>query len=291
MKNHQLDILSIGLSKENCAILDEMLRLRSGAILIAGVTGSGKTTTAYAMLERARIFGRSVASFENPIEANLAGIIQNEVACNNSYGEFGKAIKGRLSSIDAFHAEVVMIGEIRDTDAAETAIDLAKERLVIFPLRTHDAVGGLLRLLDMQVNLEKLSSAIACLISQRLVKQLCHYCRRKVEISENVIDADTRIVLGRLAKSNKREIDLYEPIGCGMCEQSGYLGSTGIFEVIEIDSDIRDVLLSGDAMIDTAWFRTYCYSKASTTLRDDGILKALDGITSISEVLRVTWRN
>ncbi|MBA3537792.1 MAG: GspE family T2SS ATPase variant LspE [Tatlockia sp.] len=269
----QLDLSLLGMPMPTMAAMRQMIAQPHGIILVTGPTGSGKTTSLYAMLTELNQVSRNILTIEDPIEYDLPGIGQTQV---NSKVQmtFAKGLRAILRQ----DPDVVMIGEIRDLETAEIAVQASLTgHLVLSTLHTNSALGALTRLHDMGVESFLLSSSIVGLIAQRLVRKLCPHCKtphllRDDELELMRIDASTDIS------------KVSEPRGCDLCNQLGYRGRTGIYELITIDETLRGMIHRNENLqIIDNYLRP-----ATPTIRQDGFKRVLAGDTSLAEILRVT---
>ncbi|MCP5420701.1 MAG: type II secretion system ATPase GspE [Gammaproteobacteria bacterium] len=268
----RLNLPQLGMESAAEVLLDKLIHRPHGILLVTGPTGSGKTTTLYAALSRLNERQRNIMTVEDPIEYYLDGISQTQV---NSKVEMSFA-RG-LRAILRQDPDVVMVGEIRDLETAEIAVQASLTgHLVLSTLHTNSAVGAITRLRDMGVEPFLLSSSLIGVLAQRLVRVLCPRCKHPqppgaAEIQLLGLDDDSRI-------------DLYAPAGCDYCNQSGYRGRTGIFELVEIDAQMQTMIHEGAG--EQALER---HARARTpSIRDDGRRRVSVGITSVEELVRVT---
>jgi type IV pilus assembly protein PilB len=242
----------------------------NGAVLVTGPTGSGKSTTLYGALDVLNDGERSILTIEDPVEQRIAGIKQMQIA-----PKAGVTFDVGLRSMLRADPDVIMVGEIRDRETAHIAVEAALTgHLVLSTLHTRDAPSGLGRLIDMGIEPFLVSSAIDCIVAQRLVRLLCNHCKRRQNVSEAV-----------LAEHGLGGAAAYEPVGCSRCGGSGYRGRIGVYEVMTVSEQIRTLILeraSVDQMIAVA------VREGMIRLRDDGLQKVRDGLTSIAEVERMT---
>jgi len=264
---------NIGLTKK---MQDELLKFVSspnGMMIVTGPTGHGKTTTLYALLSKIDAFQRNVVTVEDPVEYHLDNISQTSINV-----KAGITFAGTLRSMLRQDPDVILVGEIRDEETAEIAMQAAMTgHLVFTTVHTADATSAMFRLLDLGVEPYLISSALTAVMSQRLVRVLCNNCkapyRPKPEFLEKAgIPADKVDVL-------------YKAVGCERCQGTGFYGRTGIFEVLTINDEIRDIIKSNPSV-------TEVYRAARKTgmksIEEDGILKVARGVTSVKELLRVT---
>jgi type IV pilus assembly protein PilB len=242
----------------------------NGAVLVTGPTGSGKSTTLYAALHELNDGERSILTIEDPVEKRIPGIKQMQIA-----PKAGVTFDVGLRSMLRADPDVIMVGEIRDRETAHIAIEAALTgHLVLSTLHTRDAPSALGRLIDMGIEPFLVSSAVDCIVAQRLVRMLCKHCKRPQQVSEGV-----------LAEHGLAGAEPYEPVGCSRCAGTGYRGRLALYEVMSVSEPIRTLILersSVDAMVEIA------LSEGMQRLRDDGLRKVREGLTSIAEVERMT---
>lgn len=264
----------LGMSVDALGRFRRMLERPYGAVFIAGPTGSGKSTTLYAALNEIADVARKTITVEDPIEFRMPGITQ--MAVNPRVGlTFATGLRTILRS----DPDIVMVGEIRDSETAEIAIRAALTgHLVLSSIHTNDAPSALTRLTDMGVESYITSSALVGAVAQRLVRVLCPKCKEKVDVS-----ADLLLAAG-FSASEVEGLTVYGPVGCSECRKTGYEGRIGVFEVMEMDDDLVRLYLR-DAPSEE--LRELAISKGMTTLRRDALDKVAAGITSLEELDRV----
>jgi len=269
-----LKLEDIGLEREGLSTLEGLLRLSHGILLVTGPTGSGKTTTLYAGLNRINSTEKNIITIEDPIEYQLKGVGQIQV---NPKIELTFA-KG-LRSILRQDPDIIMVGEIRDTETAEIAIQASLTgHLVLSTLHTNDSAGAMTRLLDMGVEPFLVSSSVIAIIAQRLVRLICPECR--------VSYHPTQEELNKLGiKEERTERLFYRGKGCSHCMKTGYRGRSGLYEILLLDDEIRNMILS---KVDSGRIKALAISKGMMTLREDGARRVTAGLTTTEEVLRVT---
>ena len=275
-ENIILDFKTLGFTEKNLARFQAILALPHGIILITGPTGSGKTTTLYTAINQLNTIERKIITVEDPVEYQLAGI--NQVQAMPKIGlDFAKALR----SIVRQDPDVIMIGEMRDMETATIAVQSALTgHQVLSTLHTNDAVGGITRLLDMGLEDYLLTSTINGILAQRLVRRLCEHCRRSYPASPEVIEE-----LGLRKLVPKGAIKLYEPIGCDECSNIGFYGRIIILELMQMTDQMRKLIMSHEnstKLLETA------LDDGMQTMFVDGLKKALEGQTTVDEVLRVT---
>lgn len=249
-----------------------IIKAPNGIILVTGPTGSGKSTTLYAVLSELNKPNVNITTVEDPVEKQIFGV--NQVQTN---AKAGLTFASGLRAILRQDPDIVMIGEIRDTETAEIAIRAAiTGHLVLSTLHTNDAASSIIRLIDMGVASYMVASSVNCVVAQRLVKKLCPECKRRREIrpEEAALLHDDSIT------------HLYEPVGCPRCGNTGFKGRTAIYEIIEIDNDLRRMISEGK---NTEEIREFAKEHGATFLEDS--IKSLikDGATSISEFYRLIY--
>ena len=242
----------------------------NGAVLVTGPTGSGKSTTLYAALHAVNDGDRSILTIEDPVEQRIMGIKQMQIA-----PKAGVSFEVGLRSMLRADPDVIMVGEIRDRQTAHIAVEAALTgHLVLSTLHTRDAPSALGRLIDMGIEPFLVSSAVDCIVAQRLVRMLCTHCKRPQQVSEAV-----------LAEHGLSGAEPYEPVGCSRCSGSGYRGRVGIYEVMEITEPIRAMVLERAAVDNIV---AVAVSGGLRRLRDAGLFKIREGLTSIAEIERIT---
>ena len=273
----RLNLDHLGMERTAHDRLKELIKKPHGIILVTGPTGSGKTTTLYAALSNLNDARRNILTVEDPIEYYIDGIGQTQV--NNKVDmTFARGLRAILRQ----DPDVVMVGEIRDLETAEIAVQASLTgHLVFSTLHTNTAVGAVTRLQDMGVEPYLLSSSLLGVISQRLVRTLCPECREAVPAT----DAEMALIEQNTSQDLRLEQPLlYHPVGCNACRRNGFVGRIGIYEVIELDSTLRQMVHERASEIEMERYAR----RHIPSLRDDGIRLALEGKTSLDEVLRVS---
>jgi len=273
-----LDLEKLGALPEDLKIIEKVIKKPHGIIFVTGPTGSGKSTTLYACLSRINSSEIKIITIEDPIEYQLRGINQTQV--NPQIGfNFATALRHMLRH----DPDVMMVGEVRDCETAEIAIRSALTgHLVFSTLHTNDAAGAATRLLDMGIEPFLISSSLECLIAQRLVRIICPHCKRPLN-PEDKKDVFRQITdLGEL---DPLKNELYEGKGCEECRFTGYRGRTGIYEILTVSEPIRELILNRAS---SQQIKQKAVSEGMRTLRLDGLQKVLSGITTFTEVMRVT---
>jgi general secretion pathway protein E len=270
----QLD--TMGFPAAPLARFNEMILKPHGMILVTGPTGSGKTTTLYGALQKINDPGKKIITIEDPVEYQLGGVNQIHVK-----PQIGLTFANGLRSIVRQDPDVIMVGEIRDAETAEIAVQAALTgHLVFSTLHTNDAAGAISRLLEMGVQDYLLSSSLLGVLAQRLVRRLCPSCRREVPF------AGVEGMPAELEFQNGNAfITVWEAVGCAACSGTGYLGRVGIFELLPVTSEICKVIVQ---RADAGAIRNLAIQQGMRLLRDDGWDKVRQGVTTLAEVLRVT---
>lgn len=263
---------SIGLTKDNFTKINELIKKPNGIIMITGATGSGKSTTVYSMLQVLNTTERNIITVEDPVEMKIKGINQVQVM-----SEIGLTFSNTLRSILRQDPDIIMIGEIRDDETARIAVRASiTGHLVLSTIHTNNSLNTIERLLDMDVERYLLGSALSGIISQRLVKKLCPVCR-----SARPTNSYEKNLFKQFLNMDIEQI--YTPVGCEEC-LNGYKGRIAIHEVLEINQDIRDAIVNN---VRKQELRKLVYGNNSSTLLKDGLIKVIEGFTSIDEILRV----
>ena len=272
-ENLFLGLEELGLSSEKLTTVERLIHSSHGIVLVTGPTGSGKTTTLYAALSEINSPDKNIITVEDPIEYQLPGISQIQVK-----PKIGLTFASGLRHIVRQDPDIIMVGEIRDVETAEIAIHASLTgHLVFSTLHTNDASGAIARLLDMGIEPYLISSSVIAIVAQRLVRLICEKCREPY-----VPDEESLAEVG-LKKSDTKT--LYRGTGCPDCLNTGYRERTGIYEIVVLDDEIRDLILR---RADSNTIRKKALEKGMDTLRSDGARKVLKGLTTIEEVLRVT---
>jgi type IV pilus assembly protein PilB len=261
---------ALGMQQDDLTRFDRAIHRPNGAVLVTGPTGSGKSTTLYAALHALNDGERSILTIEDPVEQRIPGIKQMQIA-----PKAGVTFDVGLRSMLRADPDVIMVGEIRDRETAHIAVEAALTgHLVLSTLHTRDAPSALGRLIDMGIEPFLVSSAVDCIVAQRLVRMLCPHCKRRQNVPEAV-----------LGEHGLAGAEPYEPVGCSRCASSGYRGRLALYEVMTVSEPIRALILeraSVDEMV------TVALEEGMRRLRDDGMQKVREGLTSIAEIERMT---
>jgi len=275
-KSIQVNLEELGFNPEILDIWKRQIDEPHGILLVTGPTGSGKTTTLYASLRQMDAQKMNISTVEDPIEYNLGAVSQTQV-----HEKIGMTFAAALRSLLRQDPDVVMLGEIRDSETARTAIQAALTgHLVLSTLHTNDAPSSITRLINIGVEPYLIASAVNAVLAQRLVRRICNNCREEQKIAE-----ETKKYLsaqGFNADSASRGK------GCDKCRRTGYSGRQGIYELLVMDDSLRDLVTQNP---DVTAFRNMCRQRGLVSLRQDGFRKVLKGMTTVEEVLRVTESN
>ncbi|WP_440501016.1 GspE/PulE family protein, partial [Serratia nevei] len=268
----RLELPSLGMAPAHQQALLRLIRQPHGIILVTGPTGSGKSTTLYTLLSQINDEQRNIMTIEDPVEYELAGIAQTQVNPKVDM-TFARGLRALLRQ----DPDVVLIGEIRDGETAQIAVQASLTgHLVLSTLHTNTAIGAVTRLRDMGVEPFLLSSSLSGVLAQRLVRRLCPQCREPYALP----DAQRRL----LGLPPTQAVTCWRPLGCEACGGQGYHGRIGLHELLVLDEPMRMAIHRGDGELDIAKLAAERY----LPLRQDGIAKMRAGETSLEEVLRVT---
>jgi type IV pilus assembly protein PilB len=271
-----MDLTTLGMAESELTRFERAYTQSHGAVLVTGPTGSGKSTTLYASLSAVNTTDRHIITIEDPVEYQLDGITQIQVNA-----KAGLHFDTGLRAIVRADPDVIMVGEIRDRETAQIAIEAALTgHLVLSTLHTNDAAGSITRLIEMGIEPFLVASALDCVVAQRLVRVLCNQCKRRVLLP--------MATLREYGYAASFDVEGYEPVGCKHCGGSGYKGRTGIYEVMTLSAEIRALALerrSGDEILEMA------VVQGMHRLKDDGLDKVKQGKTSIAEIARVVNAN
>ncbi len=247
-----------------------------GIILLTGPTGSGKTTTLYAALNKVNSKDKNIITVEDPVEYKLARVNQIQIK-----PKINLTFANTLRSILRQDPDIIMVGEIRDSETAQIAVQASLTgHLVFSTLHTNDAASALTRLIDMDIETFLISSSVIGVIAQRLVRVICEKCKEEYIPGEDVLS-------GLNIKGNSKDdgkVKLYRGTGCPSCKNTGYYGRTSIYELIVLDEEIRSLIISKTS---SNVIKDAAIKKGMKTLKDSGLEKVMQGITTIEEVLRV----
>ncbi|HEY5952929.1 MAG TPA: GspE/PulE family protein, partial [Terrimicrobiaceae bacterium] len=277
-----LDRSSANLDLENLGMPDyifdyilEVIEKPNGIFIVTGPTGSGKTTTLYSCLRKINTIESKLLTAEDPVEYEIDGIVQ--VPVNEGIGlTFGRLLRAFLRQ----DPDRILVGETRDTETAQIAIQASLTgHLVFTTLHTNDSTGAVTRLIDMGVEPFLISASLECVLAQRLIRKICSDCRAPYEPTESVLRS-----LG-LTPHDIGDKNFYYGKGCEVCNQTGYRGRKGIYELLKITDPLRDLISS---RAPTVVIRQKAIELGMTTLREDGLRSIYDGISTIEEVVKYT---
>ncbi len=277
---------SLGVWKRGLSVINENISKPFGIVLVTGPTGSGKSTTLYAMLKILNKEGVNIVTLEDPVEYFMAGINQSQIR-----SEIGYSFSSGLRSILRQDPDIIMVGEIRDKETAELATHAALTgHLVLSTLHTNNAVGVIPRLIDMGIEPFLISSALNVAIGQRLVKKICEHCKEEIEPSISMKEIIKK-ELDKVPDNQKEDLNLKDGIklfhgkGCSECKNSGNSGRMGVYEILSMTSEIENKMSSKITESDIA---KEAVKQGMITMKQDGVMKALSGFTTMEEVLKVT---
>ncbi len=274
----RLELDSLGIAPDVLHKFDRLIKRPYGMILVTGPTGSGKTTTLYSVMNRINSPDKKIITVEDPVEYQLDGINQMQVK-----SEIGLTFASALRTILRQDPDVILIGEIRDVETAEIAVQSALTgHLVFSTLHTNDAASAITRLQEMGVESYLISSCLLAIMAQRLVRKICPQCREQYALPAEFV-AEAASALGVSEQDVPRTT--WRGRGCPACANTGYSGRTGIYELIEINDSISSLILNGE---NSSTISRKAQELGSRTLRQDGLAKVLQGITTLEEVMRVT---
>jgi type IV pilus assembly protein PilB len=277
-----VELEGLGIHPRLLEIFSREIKKPNGMILTTGPTGSGKTTTLYAFLKKIYTPDIKVITIENPIEYHLKGIVQTQTESEKGY-TFAEGLRSALRQ----DPDVIMVGEIRDAETAEVAVNASLTgHLVLSTLHTNNAAGTFPRLIDLGVNPKVISSALTVSIAQRLVRKLCDKCKKEVALEgkdKDVVTAILSRIEDRSYLEGVQQDKIYQPVGCSECN-GGYKGRIGVYEAILVDAAIEKVVINNPSERD---IREAAKSQNLLSLSEDGVIKALQGVTSLDELGRV----
>ncbi|MBP9714982.1 MAG: type II/IV secretion system protein [Candidatus Pacebacteria bacterium] len=282
----QINLEDIGIESYLFSIIQEEIAKPNGLILVTGPTGSGKTTSLYAFLRKISTTEINIITIEDPIEYHLEGITQTQTESDRGYS-FIDGLRAALRQ----DPDVIMVGEIRDPETAEIAVQSALTgHLVFSTLHTNNAAGVIPRLIDLKVNPKILVSALSLSIAQRLVRKLCQFCKKEKTLSDiekqiikTIIDGmiEEKKDLTKYSIDPNKEYKVYTTVGCDKCNRTGYKGRIGIFEAIKTDEAIEKIMPENPSERE---IKLVAKTQGILSMRQDGIVKILNGVTSLEEV-------
>ncbi|MBR4476369.1 MAG: type II/IV secretion system protein, partial [Kiritimatiellae bacterium] len=261
----------LGFNERDYAVVSKIIHRPNGIFLVTGPTGSGKSTSLYSFLSEVNKIDVRIMTAEDPIEYHMAGINQAQMQADIGM-TFARALRAFLRQ----DPDIIMVGEIRDRETAEIAINASLTGHMVFStLHTNDAAGAFPRLIDMGVEPFLIASAVAGVMGQRLCRRLCQNCMREVPLDMKYYTLDV---------PPERQ-SVFEPVGCDLCTRTGYKGRRALFEVLDVDEDIEGAIVRRE---NATQIRNIALSKGMKTLREDGWAKVFRGVTSVKEIMRVT---
>jgi type IV pilus assembly protein PilB len=270
-----LDMTKLGFEPDPLRRFEQAILKPYGMVLVTGPTGSGKTNTLYSALQRINTPEVNIITAEDPVEFNLSGI--NQVQMKDQIGlNFAASLRSFLRQ----DPNIILVGEIRDFETAEVAIKAAMTgHLVLSTVHTNDAPSTVSRLMNMGIEPFLVATSVHMIVAQRLVRRVCTFCKEPAEL------APAALVAAGFSEHEARTIKLFRGRGCDRCSATGYKGRMGLYEVMEIDDEMRDVILSGASASE---LRQKAIASGMLTLRGSGLQKVRDGVTTVEEVLRET---
>jgi type IV pilus assembly protein PilB len=270
-----LDMTKLGFEAEPLRKFEAAIMKPYGMVLVTGPTGSGKTNSLYSALQRINTTEVNIITAEDPVEFNLAGI--NQVQMREQIGlNFAAALRSFLRQ----DPNIILVGEIRDFETAEVAIKAAMTgHLVLSTLHTNDAPSSISRLMNMGIEPFLVATSVHMIVAQRLVRRICSFCKEPFEMPPQAL-----VEVG-FSEAEARTLKLFRGRGCDRCTQTGYKGRVGLYEVLEIDDELRELILSGGSAYE---LRQKAIQNGLVTLRGSGLQKIRDGMTSVEEVVRET---
>jgi len=270
-----LGLAELGFTPDDEATWEQIVTGGTGIVLVTGPTGSGKTTTLYATLHKLNTPERNIITVEDPVEYQLRGINQVQV-----HAEIGRTFAHVLRSMFRQDPDVLMVGEIRDLETAEIATRAALTgQLVFSTVHTNDAPSAIIRLVDIGVKPYMVAATVRAILAQRLVRCICTTCKEVYEPS----DEEKEIIRSVLPDADVRE--LYKGAGCENCNNTGYQGRVGIFELLVTNEEIREMILRN---VSSVQLKQKARESGMRTLREDGMAKVINGVTTLAELMRVT---
>jgi type IV pilus assembly protein PilB len=269
--NVELD--QLGFDEDSFQIWKKAIDAPHGIVLVTGPTGSGKTTTLYASLRQIDKNTMNVSTVEDPVEYHLEGITQTQM-----HEKIGMTFSAALRALLRQDPDVIMLGEIRDTETAHIAVQAALTgHLVLSTLHTNDAPSSITRLVNIGLEPFLVGAAVNAVLAQRLIRRLCVHCKAKEKPTPELAEY--------LQMQGIENDEVWAPRGCDKCRKSGYSGRVGIYELLTVDDSLRDIIARNP---NVAEFRRLCIERGMVTLRGDGMRKVGKGLTTVQEVMRVT---
>lgn len=278
------DLPDLGIGSTHMEMMERFIKTPNGVILVTGPTGSGKTNTLYSTLARLNQVGVNIITFEDPVEYQMDGLNQSQVKPDINY-TFANGLRTALRQ----DPDIIMVGEIRDQETIEIAVRAALTgHLVLSTLHTNSAVASLIRILDMGVKPFLITSSVRGVIAQRLARRICQDCKEpftpEASVAQEIKNELQNVPQNDLDPKLLEKITLYKGKGCDVCEHTGFKGRVGVFEILEMDRDITQLVLrnaTDSELLDQA------KKNGMITLLQDGLTKCLKGLTTIEEVYRI----
>ena len=274
----KLDLTKLGFEKESLEVFQKGISLPWGIILVTGPTGSGKTNTLYSAISNLNSLDKNIITAEDPVEFHIPGISQVNIK-----DEIGLSFSASLRSFLRQDPDIMLVGEMRDFETVDIAIKAALTgHLVFSTLHTNDAASTVSRLVNMDIEPYLIADSVTMIVAQRLARRLCKKCRVQDKLTEEAL-----VDIG-FTPEEAKNVTVYKPNGCSSCTNTGYKGRVGLFEVMEITEDIKKLILSRAQATE---IKRKAKEQGMVTLRQSGLIKIKEGITSIEEVLRETVRD
>ncbi|MCK5319875.1 Flp pilus assembly complex ATPase component TadA [Candidatus Parcubacteria bacterium] len=281
-------LLDLGFQGRQLKVVENNLKKTEGLLLVTGPTGSGKSTTLFSMIDILNKEGVNISTLEDPVEYQIKGVNQSQVKPDIGYN-FSTGLRSFLRQ----DPDVIMVGEIRDEETAELAIHAALTgHVVLSTLHTNSAVGAIPRLLDMRIEPFLLGSTVHTVIAQRLARKICPHCKEEFEIPKDILsevkakisDIDEKYINKIIKGFNTEKLIFYHGKGCPRCGNSGYSGRVSVIEVLDINKKLKRLIFDGNRDLSMEQILS---TQEFITIKQDGILKVLQGITTMEEVMRV----
>lgn len=273
--NLQLDMTKLGFEESSLARFKEGIYKPWGMVLVTGPTGSGKTTTLYSALSELNKIDRNISTAEDPVEFNLAGVNQVQM-----HEEIGLTFAASLRSFLRQDPDIILVGEIRDFETAEIGIKAALTgHLVLSTLHTNDAPSTINRLLNMGIEPFLVASSVNLIVAQRLARKVCSACKEKDDVA-----VETLIQMG-MDQEQAQKIECFKGKGCSVCGNTGYKGRIALYEVMPISESVKELILMGASATE---IKNEAIAQGMKTLRQSGLTKISEGVTAVSEILRIT---
>ena len=279
--NRQITLTDLGMSDKDLAKVSHAYTKSYGMILSTGPTGSGKSTSIYAILKVLNTRAKNITTIEDPVEYRIKGVNQIQVNAKTNL-----SFASGLRSILRQDPNIILVGEIRDSETAGIAVNAALTgHLVVSTLHTNDAPTALPRLMDMKIEPFLVASNVNVIIAQRLIRKICEMCKTALDIDQAELAKNVPAEMVKQYFGAKKQVRIYKGAGCKICHNTGYLGRVGIFEVLEVSQEIRRLIVD---KVDSDKIRVQAEKEGMTSMLEDGLSKVNQGVTTIEEVLRVT---